>query len=194
MKTFWSIVIAVAALCSLVKNDKVSTNCNLKFYGCNFDYKTNQCFCHVQQELCSNPFQFKTKISCLKQHRSIISSTSSYCNQQLHGCYYETKDDQCYCKTHCSEEKEKFTFSTAKECMEATNFNPCKNSSHCENGGKCEVLKRGKFRCDCTGTKSYGEKCQKKCPDASHLTLTSMQKLYEENKDWWQNTQFSCLF
>ena len=31
----------------------------------------------------------------------------------------------------------------------------------CQNGGECIQIKYGRFKCDCQGTKYYGEHCEK---------------------------------
>lgn len=112
---------------------------------------------------------------------------------KYYGCNYSLRHQVCLCKSKRSCRGDPFKFSSEEKCNEEIKKEqgPCKKFPCHE--GKCQVhgKKQKKFRCDCTGTRTYGKRCQKPCPNMSSLTLQWLQ-LYDFSNHW-QNTPLACI-
>jgi len=115
----------------------------------------------------------------------LIRDFSDCCtdSELARGCRVATSEIsgslECLCGVGCHKE---FPFKTRTECEASlkdhltaqsqkqkggrglnVELDPCL-SNPCLNRGECIQLRFGRYKCECTGTNFYGEKCQKACP------------------------------
>ena len=60
--------------------------------------------------------------------------------------------------------------------MENLKIDPCL-SNPCLNRGECIQLRYGQYKCECTGTNFYGEKCEKGITSAILLAYSQKAKV-----------------
>jgi len=106
----------------------------------------------------------------------LIRDFSDCCtdSELVRGCRVATSELsgslECLCGVGCHKE---FPFKTRTECEAGlkaggsrglnVELDPCL-SNPCLNRGECIQLRFGRYKCECTGTNFFGDKCQKACP------------------------------
>jgi len=85
---------------------------------------------------------------------------------------------ECLCGIGCERE---FPFKTRTECETKLKagkaFEDQCSAKPCKNGGECIQIKYGRYKCDCQGTKYYGENCESECPKSIRPSTTSPRPL-----------------